>query len=87
MAIGKPLLMAVRGDAAEIVERAACGVTAVPESARSLADAAIRLAAMSAEERVEMGRRSRLFYEKELSLTEGVERFAVHFRALAARSA
>lgn len=87
MAIGKPLLMAVRGDAAEIVERAACGVTAVPESARSLVDAAVRLAGMSAEERVEMGRRSRSFYEKELSLTEGVERFAVHFRALAARSA
>lgn len=87
MAIGKPLLMAVRGDSAEIVERAACGVTAVPESARSLVDAAVRLAGMSAEERVEMGRRSRSFYEKELSLTEGVERFAVHFRALAARSA
>lgn len=86
MAIGKPLLMAVRGDAAALVEQAACGVTAVPENVRSLADAAIRLAAMTAEDCQAMGQRSRSFYEMELSLAEGVNRFAAHFRALAGRS-
>lgn len=87
MAIGKPLLMAVRGDAAELVERAGCGLSAVPENIRSLADAAIRLADMSAPDREAMGQRSRSFYEQELSLAVGVERFAVHFRALARRTA
>jgi colanic acid biosynthesis glycosyl transferase WcaI len=87
MAIGKPLLMAVRGDAAELVKQAACGVTAIPEDARSVADAAIRLSDLAALERNEMGQRSRVFYERELSLAVGAERFAAHFRALAGRMA
>lgn len=87
MAIGKPLLMAVRGDAAELVQQAACGVTAIPEDARSVADAAIRLANLAALEREEMGQRSRVFYQRELSLAVGAERFAAHFRALAERTA
>lgn len=87
MAIGKPLLMAVRGDAPELVQQAACGVTAVPEDARSVADAAIRLANLAALEREEMGQRSRVFYQRELALAVGAERFANHFRALAGRLA
>jgi glycosyltransferase involved in cell wall biosynthesis len=83
MAIGKPLLLAVRGDAAELVQHAACGVTAIPEDARSVADAAIRLADLSALERNEMGQRSRVFYERELALAVGAERFSAHFRGLA----
>lgn len=86
MAIGKPLLMAVRGDAAELVQQAACGVTAIPEDARSVADAVIRLANLAALEREEMGERSRVFYQRELSLAVGAERFAAHFRALAGRT-
>lgn len=86
MAIGKPLVMAVRGDAAELVERAGCGVTATPESAQSLAEAVIRLAELSAGERAVMGESSRRFYEAELSLAVGVEHFASHFRALAQRA-
>lgn len=83
MAIGKPLLMAVRGDAAELVERAACGVSALPENPQSLVDAALRLADLSAVERSVMAANSRRFYENELSLTVGAKRFADHFRALA----
>ncbi len=86
MAIGKPLIMAVRGDAAELVERAGCGVTAMPESAQSLAEAVIRLAELSAGERAVMGECSRRFYEAELSLAVGVEHFASLFRALAQRA-
>lgn len=87
MAIGRPLLMAVRGDAADLVERAGCGVMASPEDARSVADAAIHLANMSALELETMGQRSRAFYERELSLAVGVERFSAHFRGLARRTA
>lgn len=83
MAIGKPLLMAVRGDAAELVERASCGVSALPENPQSLADAALRLADLSAAERSAMAANSRRFYETELSLSVGAKRFASHFRTLA----
>ncbi|MFN4341436.1 MAG: glycosyltransferase family 4 protein [Azonexus sp.] len=86
MAIGKPLIMAVRGDAAELVERAGCGVTAIPESPQSLAEAVIRLAELSAGERALMGECSRRFYAAELSLAVGVAHFASHFRALARRA-
>jgi len=87
MAIGKPLLMAVRGDAAELVEHAACGVIALPENPQSLADAALRLADMSVAERLVMAVNSRRFYETELSLAVGAKRFAAHFRTLAERRA
>lgn len=87
MAIGKPLLMAVRGDAAELVQQAACGATAVPEDARSVADAVIRIADLGALERNEMGKCAQVFYQRELSLAVGAERFAAHFRALAGRLA
>lgn len=87
MAMGKPLLMAVRGDAAELVQQAACGLTAIPQNARSIADAAIRLADLTVLERNEMGQCGRVFYQRELALAVGAERFAAHFRALAGRSA
>ena len=86
MAIGKPLIMAVRGDAAEIVERADCGVAVEPENPQDLAAAVIRLADLSGDERAAMGRRSRDAYVSELSLAVGVERFAEHFRVLGGRS-
>lgn len=86
MAIGRPLIMAVRGDAAELVERAGCGVTAMPENAQSLADAAIRLVDLSVGERAAMGENGQRFYETELSLAAGVEHFANHFRILAQRA-
>ena len=83
MLTGKPMIMAVRGDAAELVERAGCGVVATPENARSLAEAVVRLTTLSSEERAAMGERGRSFYEAELALAAGTERFAGHFRALA----
>lgn len=86
MAIGKPVLMAVRGDAAALVENASCGVTAIPGNPQSLADAVMRLFLMDTNSRAEMAENSRRYYERELSLTVGAERFASHFRELAAKS-
>ena len=83
MAIGKPVLMAVRGDAATLIEVADCGVTALPENPESIFRALVRLADMSEVERSAMAARSRSYYMEELSLDVGVDRFAEHFRALA----
>ncbi len=41
MAIGKPILMAVNGDAALLVKKAGCGVIAESESAEAIAAAAL----------------------------------------------
>lgn len=75
LAAGKPILMAVSGDAAELVARSDAGVTCAPEDALALADAVVGLAGMAPEELVAMGRRGANFYASELSLREGAARF------------
>lgn len=84
MAVGRPLIMAVQGDAAELVRQAGCGVVAEPEDARSLAAAALQLAALPAAERTQMGQRGARHYQERLSLRAGAGRFAQIFRDLAA---
>ena len=75
MAVGKPILMAVEGNAAELINIAACGVLAKPENPADIADAIESLARMSPLEREEMGRRGSSFYNQKLSLQAGSEKF------------
>ena len=82
MALGKPILVAVHGDAAELVRQAQCGVEAIPEDAASIARAASRLAACSSEELALMGQRAKHFYDDQLSMTVGAARFGRLFEAI-----
>lgn len=82
MAVGKPLLMAVEGDAADLVRAADCGLVVEPENARSLAEACMKLAALDLHARTQMGERAARFYQRELSLKVGAQRFGEHFRRL-----
>lgn len=75
MAVGKPILMAVEGDASTIVEEAECGELATPEDPLSIAVAADKLAMMSREDLLAMGARGLDYYKRELSLLIGSERF------------
>lgn len=85
MVAGKPILMAVDGDAAELVVRSQCGVTAESENPKSLVAAVQSLLAMSPEDRLEMAENGRKYYLDHLSLSKGVESFAAIFRRLAGR--
>ncbi len=78
---GKPILIAVRGEAAELVERAGAGVGAVPQNPTSIAEAAIRLAGLQPEERELMGASGRDFYWRELSRAKGITCFGKIFEA------
>jgi len=82
MTVGKPLLMAVDGDAADLVRTSGGGVVAESENARSLADAALSLAALSPAERDAMGARAQAYYREHLSLEVGVSRFGAIFRKM-----
>lgn len=73
LAMGRPILMGVRGDAAALVDAAGAGITFAPEDADALAAAAKRLAAMTQQERDAMGRRGAAFYREHLSFNKGVE--------------
>ncbi|MCX7841297.1 MAG: glycosyltransferase WbuB, partial [Anaerolineae bacterium] len=85
MAVGKPILMAVQGDAADLVTRAGGGIVCPPQNARTLASAALRLFQMSPAERAAMGQRGHEFYQRELSMDVGVNRFEAIFASMTRR--
>jgi glycosyltransferase involved in cell wall biosynthesis len=75
MAMGRPVLMAVAGDAARLVEQSGGGVTCPPEDPLALAEAVQRLRAMPQPEREAMGANGREFYDRHLSLAVGAAKF------------
>jgi len=86
MAAGRPILMAVRGDAADLLEKVGAGIACIPGDAGSIAAAVEKLAAMTQEELNEMGRRGARYYQQELSLAVGANRFEKLFNAMVRKS-
>jgi glycosyltransferase involved in cell wall biosynthesis len=82
MAVGRPLLMAVNGDAADLVRQAKCGLTAESENPLALADAVDALSAMPADELNTMGENASRYYREALGLNVGVSKFAKVFERL-----
>jgi len=80
LAVGRPILMAVRGDAAQLVEKAEAGIACIPENAESIAAGIEILVAMSPQERKDMGSRGATFYQQALSLAVGTQNFERIFR-------
>lgn len=83
MAVGKPLLMAVDGDAADLVRESGGGVVAPSEQAEAIAEAAQALAALAPDALLAMGQRANAYYREHLALDVGVGRFGDIFRRLA----
>lgn len=83
LAIGKPVLMGVGGDAADLIERSGAGINFPPENPEALAEAALKLASLPRRALAEMGARGRDFYQTRLSLSAGASRFEEVFRAAA----
>lgn len=82
MAAGRPILMAVGGDAASLVEKGMAGLNCIPEDSQSIALAVEKFCVMSRQELDDMGERGRKFYEKELSLAVGAGKFQTVFKAV-----
>lgn len=87
MGAGKPILMAVDGDAADIVRESKCGQIAESENPQAIAEAALALMRSSPSELREMAENSREFYRARLSLRVGVARFGAIFSRLATSTA
>ncbi|WP_343549262.1 glycosyltransferase family 4 protein [Ralstonia sp.] len=83
MAVGKPLLMAVDGDAADLVRQSGGGIVATSEDAQSIASAAQSLAMLAPDDLAAMGRRAQEYYREQLALRVGVSRFGAIFSKLA----
>jgi glycosyltransferase involved in cell wall biosynthesis len=83
MAVGKPLLMAVDGDAATLVNESGGGVSAESENPDDIARAAVELSRLSQHELETLGNNARAYYRTNLSLSVGTKRFAETLRRLA----
>lgn len=75
MAVGKPILMGVSGDAASLVSRADCGVCFEPENSVALADAAKGLMLLDSTDIQRLGKNAERFYDENLSVKVGVDSF------------
>ena len=85
MAVGKPLLMAVDGDAADLVQQSGGGQVAESENPMAIAHAAESMAGMTTEQLTGMGRQAREHYREHLALSVGVRKFGAIFKRLASR--
>lgn len=80
LASGKPILMAVPGDASDLIKQTKAGITCKSEDVAGLAAAVVELYNMPKDKLNAMGENGRRFYEKELSLSVGVSKFESLFR-------
>lgn len=75
LAAGRPMLMGVNGDAADLVLRSGAGLIFQPENAGELCSSIRQLVNMSPQEREEMGLRGQTYYREHLSRASGTSRF------------
>lgn len=79
MAAGKPILMGVKGDAADLIKAADCGLIFEPQSTAQLVEAAENFLLKSNNELVAMGENAKNYYKSHLSIDVGVSKFAKIF--------
>ena len=81
--VGKPIIMAVGGDADALVTEAKAGIICTPENADSIAGAAMALAHIPKEHLDTMGREGKNYYELHLSMEHGIAKFLDVFHRVA----
>ena len=83
MAVGKPILLGMRGDAAKIIETSGAGEVVEPENPSAIAQAVLKLASLSEAEKKRMGLKGRAYYQQVMSMRSGVLAFEEIFTRLA----
>jgi glycosyltransferase involved in cell wall biosynthesis len=84
LASGRPILMGVRGDAADLVREAGAGVICEPENPAEMAKAMLEMSRMPKEQLEAMGTRGRVYYLSHLSLDIAGEKMDAVFRRVEA---
>lgn len=67
LAAGKPILAAVYGETKQVIENANCGFISYPTDARAFAKNILLFSKLNLEERKEMGKNARKYYEDHFS--------------------
>jgi colanic acid biosynthesis glycosyl transferase WcaI len=73
--MGKPIIMAVHGDAAALVEQAGAGILCEPDNPHAMSDAVMALRDTGVSERRKMGEAGYRYYMQNLSFEKGVKNF------------
>lgn len=84
---GKPIIMAMRGDAANLVREAGGGIVCEPDDPQEMMNAIKALYEMTASERQKMGEAGHRYYMDHLSFNQGVNQFERIMTTLAGRKA
>ncbi|WP_298418035.1 glycosyltransferase family 4 protein [uncultured Kordia sp.] len=71
---GKPILMGLRGDAADILNAANAGFTFEPDNSDDLEEKIKQMIALDAEKIAEMGTNGKVHYEENLSIISSVDK-------------
>ncbi|MGB8227272.1 MAG: glycosyltransferase family 4 protein [Sedimentisphaerales bacterium] len=82
LSAGKPILTAIEGDAADLVLKANAGLKCEPGNPQSIAEAVEKFRSMPRAQLNAMGENGRKFYQQELSLKIGTERFEAVFESI-----
>ncbi len=85
LAAGRPVVAAVSGEAARLIEEAGCGYVCPPHDASALADAVGRLLCLSAPEREELGRKGHAFYKTHFTQAHVMAEVQTHLREMTRR--
>ena len=83
LATGKPVLMSVAGDGAELISKSGGGIVAKPSDPDSIADSIIKLLESGDQELLKMGNCGKQYYWEHLSLEQGSKKFNALFKKLA----
>jgi len=84
---GKPIIMAMRGDAADLVRDAGAGMICDPGNPRAMMNAIKALCEMPASEKQKLGEAGHCYYMDHLSFNQGVNQFERIMTTLAGRKA
>ncbi len=82
LAAGKPIIMAVRGDSADLITQAGAGVNCEPEDTDSITAAIAKLIALGPEGRRAMGAAGQAYYQTHLCFRHGIDRFESIFESV-----
>jgi colanic acid biosynthesis glycosyl transferase WcaI len=79
---GKPIVAGIRGDAAELIQRAGAGYSFQPQNTNELIENLLKLKQMTPEQLDRIGKNGKRFYMEQLSIEKGVDSFEQIFYSL-----
>lgn len=86
MAMGKPVLMGVRGESAAIIEDSGAGLSVEPQNVEAVAQAMVHMAGLPRAELDAMGTRARMAYEARFSFASALSEIDGHLADVIAKA-